>query len=435
MGLTIGITLGTIAILIWIILANPVLKFGRYHVRLIYWFAPVLGAILLFLCGKISFPEALAGLTSAGSMNPIKILILFISMTTLSIFLDEAGMFSYLASRAMALAGSSQKKLFLCLYLVVSVLTVFTSNDIIILTFTPFICYFSKNAQIDPMPYLFGEFVAANTWSMALIIGNPTNIYLATSAGISFGDYTATMIIPTVISGTVAFAILFLIFRRKLSKPMSGSAVAEKIKNKGFIIIGVIHLAACTILLVLSSYIGFEMWYITLGFAVSLFACVLIYQKVKRNREHLLLHTIVRAPWELIPFVISMFLIVLALNKSGVTMLIADVLGNDFAIWKYGASSFVCANLINNIPMSVLFSDIAGVKEGILRMQALYASVIGSNLGAYFTPIGALAGIMWSGILGKMGISFSFKKYVSLGVRVAIPALAAALLGLMLVML
>ena len=36
------------------------------------------------------------------------------------------------------------------------------------------------------------EFAAANTWSMMLIIGNPTNIYLATSAGIDFTEYYRT---------------------------------------------------------------------------------------------------------------------------------------------------------------------------------------------------------------------------------------------------
>jgi site-specific DNA-cytosine methylase len=35
------------------------------------------------------------------------------------------------------------------MYLMVAVLTIFTSNDIVILTFTPFICYFCKNAKIS----------------------------------------------------------------------------------------------------------------------------------------------------------------------------------------------------------------------------------------------------------------------------------------------
>ena len=376
--------------------------------------------------------SVLTGLTSSGSINPLKILILFISMTILSIFLDEAGLFSFLASLALTKAGASQKKLFLILFVMVSVLTVFTSNDIIILTFTPFICYFSKKANINPIPYLFGEFVAANTWSMLLIIGNPTNIYLATAAGITFGSYTLTMLIPTFFAGLTALGMLLLIFRKPLSEPITLASDVSKLKDKGMIIIGVIHLAICTVLLVISSYVGLEMWYITLGFAVSLFISITIYKKIKRSKEHILLHTFLRAPWELIPFVLSMFLLVLGLEQYEVTSKICTALGENLLIPKYGFLSFLSANIMNNIPMAVAFSSITGNLPAASMLPATYASIIGSNIGAYFTPLGALAGIMWTGILGRMGIKLSFGKYISYGSRISIPVMTAALLGLML---
>lgn len=43
-------------------------------------------------------------------------------------------------------AGTSQIKLFILLYLIISAVTIFTSNSTIVLTFTPFICYFAKTA-------------------------------------------------------------------------------------------------------------------------------------------------------------------------------------------------------------------------------------------------------------------------------------------------
>ena len=182
--------------------------------------------------------------------------------------------------------------------------------------------------------------------------------------------------------------------------------------------------------MVLSSYLDLEMWYITLGFAVSLFVCVTLYTTRKRIKEHVLLHTIVRAPWELIPFVLSMFLLVLGLEQYDVTRLISQALGNQHVILKYGIASFFTANVMNNIPMSVAFSSIVKYLPDALQLPAAYASIIGSNLGAYFTPLGALAGIMWAGILNRMGISFSFRKYISYGIRISIPVLAVALLGL-----
>lgn len=417
--------------LVLTVLTNPSINIGKYHIRIFYWTAPVLGSIALLLFRLLPLPVMWEGLTSSGSINPLKILTLFISMTMLSIYLDEVGFFSYIAGISLKFAKTSQLRLFCVLFLLVSVLTVFTSNDIIILTFTPFICYFSKKAEIDPMPYLFGEFVAANTWSMMLIIGNPTNIYLATANGIGFGTYTAHMLLPTLFAGITAFLLLLMIFRKPLSQPISIKEEKPAIRDKGLVIIGLLHLVFCTILLILSSYIGLEMWYITLGFAVSLFLCVTIYKKKKGVKERILLHTIMRAPWELIPFVLSMFLLVLTLDRYQVTTIISDFFGTDHLVWKYGIASFLAANVMNNIPMSVAFSSIVSHLPEADRLPAAYASIIGSNIGAYFTPLGALAGIMWSGILNKMGIPFSFRKYISYGIRISIPVLIAALLGLL----
>ena len=421
------------AALILTVLTNPSIRVGKVQIHIFYWTAPVVGSIALLLFRLLPVSEMWKGLTSSGSINPLKILTLFISMTTLSIYLDEVGFFSYVAGISLKAARTSQRKLFCMLFLIVSILTVFTSNDIIILTFTPFICYFSKRAGIDPMPYLFGEFVAANTWSMMLIIGNPTNIYLATSNGISFGAYTARMLLPPLLAGGLAFVLLLLIFKKPLSKPLQIQEEPVQLRNRGLVLIGLIHLITCTLLLVLSSYLNLEMWYITLGFAVSLFVCVTLYTAKKGIKDRVLLHTLVRAPWELIPFVLSMFLLVLGLEQYDVTRLISQALGERFIIFKYGIASFLTANVMNNIPMSVAFSSIVRYLPVEDQLPAAYASIIGSNLGAYFTPLGALAGIMWAGILNRMGIAFSFRKYISYGIRISIPVLAAALIGLSMV--
>lgn len=86
--------------------------------------------------------------------------------------------------------------------------------------------------------------------------------------------------------------------------------------------------------------------------------------------------------------------------------------------------------MINNIPMSVFFG---GVLESGASLQSVYGAVIGSNLGAFLTPIGALAGIMWMGLLKKYNVDFSFRRFVFYGGLLSVPALAAALFGLWIV--
>ena len=399
-----------------------------------YPIVALFGALLLLATGLLPLPTLTSGLSAAGAVNPIKILVLFFSMTSLSVYLDEVGFFSYLAAAALRRAAGRQIRLFLLLYLLVSVLTVFTSNDVIILTFTPFICYFTKNARIDPMPYLIAEFVAANTWSMALVIGNPTNIYLAQSAGIEFFPYLKVMLLPTVLAGLTSLGVLLLLFRRPLSVPMSPIPATVTFRRRAPLVIGLVHLSLCTVLLAVSSYVHLEMWGVALGFAVSLFVFGALAALLDRRRPGELLRTLLRLPYQLIPFVLAMFAIVLSLRAYGVSEQLCRILARLPAIPTYGVLSFLSSNLLNNIPMSVLFSSILSFSEGAARLGGIFAATVGSNLGAYLTPLGALAGIMWSSLLAKNGIRLSFPRFVAYGATVALPTLAAALLGLSLVL-
>ena len=413
----------TCAGLISSVLLFPKLKIGKITFAT-YWPICLLGAIFMLVFGAISPSEAWQGLTASSAVNPLKILVLFISSTLLSVYLDEVGFFRFLAVFATKKAKKSQLSLFLILYIVVSILTVFTSNDIVILTFTPFICYFAKHSKINPIPYLVAEFAGANTWSMMLIIGNPTNVYLATSAGIDFIEYFKVMAIPTLLSGIAQLLTLLLIFRKSLKAPLQVSDEEQPLPDFHRAYVGLIHLAVCLILLVISSYIGLEMWLVCLLCALSLCACVVIVSFGKNERPKALGRTVARLPWALIPFVLSMFVLVLALNKQGFTHSVSELLQKGNSLITYGVSSFFACNLMNNIPMSVLFSRITN------DLPSVYATIVGSNIGAFLTPIGALAGIMFTGLIAKQDIKYPFPKFVGYGILISLPTLAAALLGL-----
>lgn len=414
-------------------LFEPCLHPAHPAVR-IYWVAPLFGALLLVLGGWMPVGEALAGLLADSAVNPIKILVLFFSMTLMSVFLDEAGFFRYLAGAVLHRAGKSQKKLFILLYLVVSVLTVFTSNDIVVLTFTPFICYFAKNAEIDPVPYLICEFVAANTWSMALIIGNPTNIYLAAGNGVNFASYFAVMWLPALFAGVTSFAILWLLFYRKLRVPMKEVAAdASPLSDKLSAYFGLCALGVCILLLVLSSYLELDMWIIALAACLLLYAVAIPELLLRRQGIGLVSRSIRRAPYDVIPFVLSMFVLVMALGRVGATAALGKLVLGSGEIWRSGLTSFLAANLLNNIPMSVLYSSVVTTGASA-SVPALYAAVIGSNVGAFFTPMGALAGIMWMALLKQHRVSLSFGRFVLYGAMLSIPTLLAALGGLAMIL-
>ena len=365
---------------------------------------------------------------TSNNVNPLKILILFFSMTIISIYLDEVGFFKYIAYKAVGLAKTNQIILLIIIYSFASLLTIFTSNDIVILTFIPFICYFCKNLNINPLPYLIATFAGANTWSMMLIIGNPTNIYLATSYNITFIEYFKIMALPTIGAGIIELLIIILLFKNKLKEKINIVKEEYILENKFDCILGLIHLIICLIFLVISSYLNIEMYIISLISALSLIIIDLIIYIIKKNKPNNLFNCLKRLPYELIIFILSMFIIVNALKINGVSQKLSELLNGNFIAYKYGLSSFLLCNLINNIPMSVLYATIPNMNN-----LALYSSIIGSNIGAFLTPIGALAGIMFTNLVAKYNIKYRFIDFIKYGFLISIPTILTSLFILTLI--
>jgi len=405
------------------ILFFPKIRIGKIYLST-YWLIALTGAIILLSFNLAPIGEVFSQLTNNNSINPLKIIILFFSMTILSIFLDEVGLFKFLANLAAKKAKNNQYALFAILYVLTATLTIFTSNDIVILTFTPFICFFCRNSKINPIPYLVAEFSAANTWSLMLIIGNPTNIYLATSAGIGFFDYFKIMAFPTICAGLIEYLVLFLIFNRKLRVPLQVVEEDYHIENKPALIIGLSHLGICLVFLVISSYINVEMWIIALICALSLLVSALIMCLITKRNWNYITESFKKLPYPLIPFFLSMFVVVVALNYQGISEQIAGWLSRTNTIWTYGFSSFFVSNLINNIPMSILYSNMCTNKA------AVYASIIGSNIGAFLTPTGALAGIMFTNLVNEHETKYTFIDFVKYGALISLPIIATSLLVL-----
>lgn len=408
------------------VIFKPEIAIGKIKIGT-FWIVSLVGAAVLLVCGAIPISKVAAEFAENTAVNPLKILILFFTMTFLSVFLDELGAFEFLADKVVEKCGNSQISLFIKLYLTVSVLTVFTSNDVIILTFTPFICAFTRRIGVNPLPYLFGEFFAANTWSMCLVIGNPTNIYLAGSAGIDFWAYFKVMALPTLAAGIVNAAAVLLIFRKSLSEKMASVECDKPVLDKFLTITGTAHLALCIIALAISSYIGVEMCFVSLAAAVSLVLFAAVYAAVTKRGGGVLPNAAKRLPFQLLPFLLSMFVVVLALGECGATEKIAGILAELNPVFTVGISGFLAANVINNIPMSVLYGAVLSAPPLAGNAGAVYAAIIGSNVGAYLTPVGALAGIMWLSILRKENVGISFGKFCGYGAACSIPTLLTAL--------
>jgi len=423
------------------------LRLGMRNIRIdTYLFGALLAPILIVLFGIMNVSQVLTGLGGVGSLNPFGILVLFLSMVFMSIFLDITGFFEYCARVALKYAKGNGRRLYFSLYLTVSFLTIFTSNDIIILTFTPFIYYFSKNAGIDPKPYLIAEFFAANTWSMMLYIGNPTNIVLAAAFHLRFDVYTKWMMLPALGAGVLNMMFLYFIFRKKINQPLKKIETINPrtaITDPTSTLLGLIILTGCIVSLAIAPYLGVEMWIISLGFGLALLLLLLLrdvlvaLKKEPIEKHHFTVETTLKKmPLSIIPFVLSLFITIEALRIYGVTKDIGVFFNSlceastTMTTFVYGVSSALTANILNNIPMTVAYVPIIQTTSQINQLPAVLATTIGSNLGANLTPIGALAGIMWMSILRDKEITLTFKEFFTYGCLVT-PLTLISCLGIL----
>lgn len=412
----------------------------------LYWVFCLVGAIICLIfrfAGNNPFQDIFF---AKGNINPLKILGIFLSCTSISVLLDKIGFFSYIAAVILKKSKSSQKKLFFSFSAIIAVLTIFTSNDILILTFTPFICYFAKNAKIDPTPYILSEFVCANVWSMFFFIDNPTNIYMCTTYNITFIQYAIKMALPTALCGILACFIVYLIFRKKLNEKINIEEVEIVKPNKALLTIGLTGLTVMVVLMAVSNYIpGVELWYIPIVCSVATYIATLIYMIIKRDGFKILLNSLKSLPYALIPFLLSMSVFVVALNNVGLIPKFAEFLA-DKHMFITGYVSFIMGNLLNNIPMTMMFTTTLGemyMDMGIAnpftdpinvdQLRYLYAVIASSNICALLTPIGSLAGIMFMKILRENEVKYTFKQFIGYGSIVSIPTISLALLIIMLI--
>ena len=166
------------------------------------------------------------------------------------------------------------------------------------------------------------------------------------------------------------------------------------------------------------------MWLVAAICAASLLVISFITRLITKKRWIYLTDCFKRLPYQLIPFILSMSIIVIAINYQGIANKIGDFLNQGPLILTYGTSSYLLSNIINNIPMSILFSNICSNKA------AVFASIVGSNIGAFLTPTGALAGIMFTNLVNEHETKYSFIDFVKYGAIISIPIIATTLLVL-----
>ncbi len=359
----------------------------------------LLGALAMVLAGGISPVQAWESIH-------IPALLLLYGLMIISAQLRLGGFYTWLALRVTRWIDQPTRFLF-CLMLVSGVLAAVLANDIICLAFTPVLAVALRRRRLNPLPFLLGLAMATNLGSAATLIGNPQSMLIGQLGGLSFGQFFLWCAPPSLLGMLATYAILAIRFRRHWhDDQVRGDWIEPEWpsfqvwqSSKGLLA----ALAAVLLLL-----LGFPR-----ALSVLTIAGVLLLSRRMHTRNMLAL-----IDWHLITLFCALFIVVRALNLTGVPETLLD---------RYAASGFsltnpivlsvlsmLLSNAVSNVPATVLISPHLPTDQPVLWYVLSLSTTYAGNL----LTIGSMANLIVIEQARPFGIRISFREYASTGVIV-----------------
>jgi len=176
---------------------------------------PIISVLCLLAASSIDGAVLRRGILGADGVQPISIMMLFISLAYLSISLDATGLLRFLALWVAKKGGTSGPRLHFYLYLFFLVCATAVGNDPVVLSGTTFLAYLTRVLGIvPPTAWIFSQFVAANMASAVLISSNPTNLVLSGAFSLSFVTYTSSVILSFLVAAMMVYLYLSMVLFR-----------------------------------------------------------------------------------------------------------------------------------------------------------------------------------------------------------------------------
>jgi arsenical pump membrane protein len=377
----------------------------------------VAGAALLVLSGLMP-----PGAAVAAAGKGLDVYLFLIGMMLLSETAREQGLFDWVAATATNHARGSTGRLFLLVYLTGTVTTSFLSNDATAVVLTPAVYAAARKAKAEALPLLFACALIANAASFVLPISNPANLVLYGGRMPPLGQWFGSFALPSLAAIGVTYIMLRWVERKRLTASCARDVEREALSNGGKAAFA--GIAATAILLLVMSALDLPLGLPTClaGIATTLGVCMLAKQSPM---------TLARAvSWSVLPLVAGLFVLVEALQRTGVISQLALALqaAATGPVRGAAASGTILAfgsNLINNLPAGLIASSaVAQAHSPRLIVDGL---LIGVDLGPNLSITGSLATILWLQAIRREGEDVGFWRFLKVGTVTMIPALVAAL--------
>jgi arsenical pump membrane protein len=377
------------------------------------------GALFLLVFGLLSPSEELRGIGKGTDVY------LFLTgMMLLAETAREERLFDWLAAHATRRAKGSPGRLFLLIYGVGTVVTVFLSNDATAVVLTPAVAAAMRVAKVErPLPYLLVCAFIANAASFVLPISNPANLVIYGSHMPPLLRWLMQYSLPSLLSIVVTFLMLRWTQRKQLRQEIAADIPQPVLSSGGKLAVWGIGGTGAALLVASGLDLQLGLPTAITGILTSGFVLV----RTKKTPW-----TVIKGvSWSIIPLVAGLFVIVEALGKTGLIETLAGWLHRGVEqspagiAWGSGVSVAIASNLMNNLPVGLISGQV--MQSGPLPGTIQRAVLIGADLGPNLSITGSLATILWLVALRRERHTVSAWSFLKIGALVMTAALAAAL--------
>ena len=347
----------------------------------------VAGAALLVGLGLLPIGDALSGIAKGADVY-----LFLVGMMLLAELGRQEGLFDWLAAKAAGMAKGSATRLFSLVFVVGTIVTVFLSNDATAVVLTPAVAAVAKADRArDKLPYLFICAFIANAASFVLPISNPANLVIYGSHMPPLLQWLPRYALPSALSIMATYAALRWTQREQLREALAGDVAVPELAAGGRL--AAFGIAATAVVLLASSASGIQLGLPT--FLAGAATAILVLTRSRCGP----LDVLRNVSWGVLPLVAGLFVLVEALQKTGVTASLAALLHDlaqrsaSLAATAAGVLLAVGCNLVNNLPAGLVAGRVveaAQVPDGVRS-----AVLIGVDLGPNLSVTGSLATILW----------------------------------------
>ena len=355
---------------------------------------------------------------------------LLISMMVIVMITKRSGIFEYMAVKTVKIARGEPIIILVLLSITTGLLSAVLDNVTTILLIIPVTLSITNDLHINPIPFIITEIFASNVGGTATLVGDPPNIMIGSSVGLSFMDFiknSAPIAIPILFMITFIFV---LIYRKKLVATSEAKTkimeMDEKkcIKDRSLLIKSLLILSLTIIGFMLHSVLHYESATIAITGAVALLF-------ISNIRPEKILHEV---EWKTIFFFVGLFIMVGGLKEAGVIKILAknaiDLTQGDLILTTMAILwvSAIASAFLDNIPfvatMIPLIKDMGAI-SGMNLTPIWWALSLGACLGGNGTIIGASANVIATGLAEDQGHKITFRNYF----KVAFPIMLLSIVA------